>query len=43
VNDAVVFAEIPSGSRNKYEYDPELGGIVLDAAEILAASRDRVA
>jgi inorganic pyrophosphatase len=30
VNDAVVFVEIPSGSRNKYEYDPELGGIVLD-------------
>jgi inorganic pyrophosphatase len=28
--DAVVFVEIPSGSRNKYEYDEELGGIVLD-------------
>jgi inorganic pyrophosphatase len=27
---AVVFVEIPSGSRNKYEYDEELGGIVLD-------------
>jgi len=26
----VVFVEIPSGSRNKYEYDKELGGIVLD-------------
>jgi inorganic pyrophosphatase len=26
----VVFVEIPSGSRNKYEYDAELGGIVLD-------------
>ncbi len=26
----VVFVEIPSGSRNKYEFDPELGGIVLD-------------
>jgi inorganic pyrophosphatase len=26
----VVFVEIPGGSRNKYEYDPELGGIVLD-------------
>src|SRR5262249_16952746 len=26
----VVFVEIPSGSRNKYEYDEELGGIVLD-------------
>jgi inorganic pyrophosphatase len=28
--EAVVFVEIPSGSRNKYEYDKELGGIVLD-------------
>ena len=26
----VVFVEIPSGSRNRYEYDEELGGIVLD-------------
>jgi inorganic pyrophosphatase len=26
----VVFVEIPAGSRNKYEYDAELGGIVLD-------------
>jgi inorganic pyrophosphatase len=26
----VVFVEIPTGSRNKYEYDPALGGIVLD-------------
>src|SRR5439155_1594131 len=26
----VVFVEIPSGSRNKYEYDEEIGGIVLD-------------
>src|SRR5881398_3719333 len=26
----VVFVEIPGGSRNKYEYDAELGGIVLD-------------
>jgi inorganic pyrophosphatase len=30
VNDVVVFVEIPAGSRNKYEYDEELGGIVLD-------------
>jgi len=30
VTDAVVFVEIPSGSRNKYEFDEELGGIVLD-------------
>jgi inorganic pyrophosphatase len=28
--EVVVFVEIPAGSRNKYEYDPELGGIVLD-------------
>ena len=27
---AVVFVEIPAGSRNKYEWDGELGGIVLD-------------
>ena len=26
----VVFIEIPSGSRNKYEFDEELGAIVLD-------------
>jgi inorganic pyrophosphatase len=30
MSEAVVFVEIPSGSRNKYEYDKELGGIVLD-------------
>jgi inorganic pyrophosphatase len=28
--DVVVFVEIPTGSRNKYEFDPELGAIVLD-------------
>ncbi len=26
----VVFVEIPAGSRNKYEWDEELGGIALD-------------
>jgi inorganic pyrophosphatase len=26
----IVFVEIPAGSRNKYEYDEELGGVVLD-------------
>jgi inorganic pyrophosphatase len=26
----VVFVEIPGGSRNKYEWDEELGGVVLD-------------
>jgi inorganic pyrophosphatase len=30
VTPPVVFVEIPAGSRNKYEYDAELGGIVLD-------------
>jgi inorganic pyrophosphatase len=29
-DEVVVFVEIPAGSRNKYEYDRELGGIVLD-------------
>jgi inorganic pyrophosphatase len=29
-DDPVVFVEIPAGSRNKYEWDEELGGIVLD-------------
>lgn len=28
--EAVAFIEIPAGSRNKYEYDPELKAIVLD-------------
>jgi inorganic pyrophosphatase len=28
--DAIVFVEIPSGSRNKYEWDDALGGIALD-------------
>ena len=28
--DEIVFVEIPSGSRNKYEFDPRLGAIVLD-------------
>jgi len=26
----VVFVEIPAGSRNKYEWDEELGGVALD-------------
>jgi inorganic pyrophosphatase len=30
VSDGVVLVEIPSGSRNKYEFDEELGAIVLD-------------
>jgi inorganic pyrophosphatase len=28
--DGVVFVEIPAGSRNKYEWDDELGGVALD-------------
>jgi inorganic pyrophosphatase len=28
--EVMVFVEIPAGSRNKYEWDPEIGGIVLD-------------
>jgi inorganic pyrophosphatase len=28
--EVVVFVEIPGGSRNKYEFDSELGAIVLD-------------
>jgi inorganic pyrophosphatase len=29
-SDGIVFVEIPSGARNKYEWDDEAGGIVLD-------------
>jgi inorganic pyrophosphatase len=29
-DDVVAYVEIPGGSRNKYEYDPELGAIALD-------------
>ncbi len=29
-DEVIVFVEIPTGSRNKYEYDPALGGIALD-------------
>ncbi len=29
-SDVVVFVEIPTGSRNKYEVDPETGTIMLD-------------
>ncbi|MBV8064131.1 MAG: inorganic diphosphatase [Actinobacteria bacterium] len=29
-DETIVYVEIPSGSRNKYEFDEELGGIVLD-------------
>jgi inorganic pyrophosphatase len=30
MSDIVVFVEIPGGSRNKYEWDADLGGVVLD-------------
>jgi inorganic pyrophosphatase len=30
MSDGVVFVEIPMGSRNKYGWDDELGGLVLD-------------
>ncbi len=30
VTEVVVFVEIPAGSRNKYEFDRKLGGVVLD-------------
>jgi inorganic pyrophosphatase len=30
VADVVVFVEVPSGSRNKYEFDEELAAVVLD-------------
>jgi len=29
-DEPIVFVEIPMGSRNKYEFDEELGGIILD-------------
>jgi inorganic pyrophosphatase len=29
-DEAVAFIEIPAGSRNKYEFDPVLGGVALD-------------
>ena len=29
-DEVIVFVEIPMGSRNKYEYDPAMGGIALD-------------
>ena len=33
-----VMVEIPRGSRNKYEYDPELGGIKFDRLLMSAAT-----
>jgi inorganic pyrophosphatase len=40
----IVFAEIPAGSRNKYEWDEDAGGIGnrAEAQEIISACRRRV-
>ncbi len=37
-NELVCVVEIPKGSRNKYEYDPELGGIKFDRLLMSAAT-----
>jgi len=37
----VCVVEIPKGSRNKYEYDPELGGIKFDRLLMSAATYPR--
>src|SRR3954471_2551305 len=34
----IAVVEIPKGSRNKYEYDPELGGIKFDRLLMSAAT-----
>jgi inorganic pyrophosphatase len=34
----VCVVEIPKGSRNKYEYDPEIGGIKFDRLLMTAAT-----
>ena len=36
--DHVCVVEIPKGSRNKYEYDPQLGGIKFDRLLMSAAT-----
>jgi inorganic pyrophosphatase len=36
--DLVCVVEIPKGTRNKYEYDPELGGIKFDRLLMSAAT-----
>ncbi len=38
VSGLVCVVEIPKGTRNKYEYDPELGGIKFDRLLISAAT-----
>jgi len=37
-HELVAVVEIPKGGRNKYEYDPELGGIKFDRLLISAAA-----
>ena len=34
----IAVVEIPKGARNKYEYDPELGGITFDRLLMSAAA-----
>jgi len=38
MSEFVAFVEIPGGSRNKYEWDDDLGGIVLDRRLFTAMS-----
>jgi inorganic pyrophosphatase len=38
MSEYIVFVEIPGGSRNKYEWDDEVGGIVLDRRLFTAMS-----
>jgi inorganic pyrophosphatase len=38
MTDLVCVVEIPKGTRNKYEYDPELGGIKFDRLLMSAAT-----
>jgi inorganic pyrophosphatase len=37
-DDVIAVVEIPKGGRNKFEYDPELGGIKFDRLLMSAAS-----
>jgi inorganic pyrophosphatase len=39
-DEVLVVVEIPAGSRNKYEFDPSVGGIVLDRMLFTAPLRD---
>jgi inorganic pyrophosphatase len=37
----VCVVEIPKGTRNKYEYDPTLGGIKFEAVREIELARER--